>query len=301
MKHTDFSLIPTFLAIMEESSYTGAAKKLGVSQSAVSQNVVRLRDLFQDPLFVRERRGIKPTPVAFEIYPELSQAANAIRLTTASNRKFDPKTCSNSFSISSLNIFGLNILPKLVALIAEQAPDVKVKTEPLVNENFAGSLRDQNYDLVLDIEHNQYPYLESKTIIKDTLCIVCREDHPRLVGNKITLGEYLSERHVAHSILNTPAPFLLEKGYSAKNVLTSRNISCFASGLMEMLAVVESTDCIGVFPKNLMNRYFACHKVKVLENDIFHEPLIACMYWHPSRNEDPKHRWFRQQVLASVE
>ena len=72
MKHSDYSLMPTFVAIYEEKNFTKAAKRLGISQSAVSQSVTRLREVFKDMLFIRGSHGITPTPLATDIYPTLA-------------------------------------------------------------------------------------------------------------------------------------------------------------------------------------------------------------------------------------
>ncbi|WP_117232483.1 LysR family transcriptional regulator [Vibrio maerlii] len=300
MKHTDFSLIPTFLAIMEEMSYTGASRRLGISQSAVSQSVVKLRELFKDELFVREKRGIKPTPTAIDIYPELSKAANAIRLTAANSVKFNPQSCAHVFTISALSLLDLKLAPKLASLINTQAPNAKLRTEPLVNEDAVSLLRNQNYDLIFDVEHNQYPNLNSQVFLEDDICILCREHHPRLKDDSITKEEFIQEKHVVHSVVQSSLPFLIAKEYHANGLLSRRDIACYSSGILEMLAVVENTDYIGIFPRKIMEPYIQQHKVKVLSNNLFAEPLCAHMYWHPSRNHDPKHQWLRAKVLESA-
>ncbi|WP_253252706.1 LysR family transcriptional regulator [Vibrio sp. PID17_43] len=102
MKHSDYSLIPTFVAIMEERNCTKAALRLVVSQSAVSQAVVRLRKVFSDALFFCESHGVAPTVFA-QIDPTLASAVENIAYMQPEHSRFEPLECNKRFVISSLS------------------------------------------------------------------------------------------------------------------------------------------------------------------------------------------------------
>lgn len=300
MKHSDYSLIPTFVAIVEEKSYTKAAKRLGISQSAVSQAVTRLQEMFKDSLFIRGSRGVEPTQFALDIYPTLSSSVENIAYMMPEFKKFDPLKCDKQFTISSLSVFGFTILPELASLMSVEAPLASIKIEPLYNSDLTSMLRSQQFDLVIEAHSNQYPQLRSKVIMEDTLNVVCRVDHPRLTGDTISIEEFLAEKHVTHSQLEQKGGYLLGRGLKEDDILGQREVAWQASNIMEMLPVIERCDYISLLPQKLIGQYRNSHKLKQLKSDFLLEPIKVAMYWHSSRTNDPGHKWLRSRVINAT-
>ncbi|MEZ9762073.1 LysR family transcriptional regulator [Vibrio splendidus] len=300
MKHSDFSLIPIFVAIIEERSFSGAAIRLGLSQSAISQSASRLKKLFNDPLFIRESHGITPSKLAIGIYPTLAAAVENIKLTTPNYHTFDPMTCERQFSISAPSAFGLIYLPIVSRLIAESAPLVSVKGEAHVNEEETAHLLRNHYDLTLDIDYGQYPQLNSESIVQSGLCVLASKNHPRIRGTRISSTEYLREKHVAHTVPSKNKAYLLHKGLSADHVLIQRKIAWYANNIAEMLPIIEQTDYLGLFPKILIEKYFPDANLKTITCDFLSEHLSISMFWHPSRSNDPAHQWLREIFLEAA-
>ncbi|RKF17433.1 LysR family transcriptional regulator [Alginatibacterium sediminis] len=302
MKHSDYSLIPTFVAIVEEKNYTKAAKRLGISQSAVSQAVIRLKEVFKDALFIRSSHGVEPTQYALDIYPALASAVENIAYMMPEYQRFDPRACDKQFGISSLSVFGFTILPELASLLRRSAPMASMKVEPLYNNEVSSMLRSQHSDLVIDAHSNRYPQLRSKVIMEDTLSVMCRIDHPRLTGNSISVEQFLAEKHVTHSQLDQKSGYLVGRGLKDEAILTKRSIAWQCSSIMEMLPVVERCDYIAVLPQKLVDQYLHVHKLKQLKAQFLLEPIQIAIYWHSSRTNDPSHRWLRSQVeLAAMQ
>ncbi|MGF1763916.1 LysR family transcriptional regulator [Aliivibrio kagoshimensis] len=300
MKHSDYSLIPTFVAIVEEKSYTKAAKRLGISQSAVSQSVARLQEVFKDTLFIRGSRGVVPTQFALDIYPTLSSAVENIAYMMPEYKKFDPKKCDKQFSISSLSVFGFTILPELSSRMERYAPLSSIKIEPLYNSDITSMLRSQYFDLVVEAHSNQYPQLRSRVIMEDTLSVMCRVDHPRLTGDSITVDEYLAEKHVTHSQLDNKQGYLVGRGLKDGSILDKRHVAWQASSIMEMLPVIEKCDYIAILPQRLIDQYRQFYQLKQLKTTYLIDPIQVAMYWHSSRTNDPSHQWLREQIISSA-
>ncbi|WP_144210576.1 LysR family transcriptional regulator [Shewanella donghaensis] len=301
MKHSDYSLIPTFVAIVEEKSYTKAAKRLGISQSAVSQGVTRLQEVFKDTLFIRGSRGVEPTQFALDIYPTLSNAVENIAYMMPEYKKFDPLKCDKQFTISSLSVFGFTILPELASMMGQDAPLASIKIEPLYNHDLTSMLRSQHFDLVIEAHSNQYPQLRSKVIMEDTLCVMCRIDHPRLTGDSITREEFLAEKHVTHSQLDQKGGYLVGRGLKEEELLGKRQVAWQASGIMEMLPIIERCDYIALLPKRLVDQYRDTYQLKQLKTTFLIDPIEVAMYWHSSRSNDPTHKWLREQVVKATQ
>ncbi|MGD1331420.1 LysR family transcriptional regulator [Vibrio harveyi] len=301
MKHSDYSLIPTFVAIVEEKSYTKAAQRLGVSQSAVSQAVVRLREVFKDTLFIRESHGVAPTAFAVDIYPTLASAVESIAYMLPEHTRFDPAECDKRFVISSLSVFGFTLLPELSALISERAPKASTRIEPLYTMDLTNLLRTQQCDLVIEAHTNLHPHLRSKVLMSDKLTVVCRKDHPRLTGNRISVKEYLNEKHVTLSQFNQQNGYLIGRGIKDEKLLGQRDVAWQASSIIEVLPVVQRCDYLALMPQTLLKQYCDLYQLKELKADFMKDPIDVAMYWHSSRTNDPSHQWLREQCLLAAE
>lgn len=301
MKHSDYSLIPILVAIVEEKNYSKAARRLGISQSAVSQSVVRLRDVFNDNLFIRSSHGVELTQFALDIYPLLSSAIENVSHTLPEHSKFKPLTCEKQFTVSSLSVFGHTILPELAVLIANEAPKASVKIELLYTNNMTDMLRSQYYDLAIDTHCDNYAHLRSQILMEDTLSVMCSNKHPRLTKDTITVEEYLQEKHVIHSQLDQTKGYLVGRGLKDEEVLQKRQIAWHTSTIMEVLPIIERTEYVALLPQKLVDLHHHNYDIKQLNSSFLVEPIKIAMYWHPSRTNDPVHKWFRYSVKAACD
>jgi DNA-binding transcriptional LysR family regulator len=286
---------------MEERSISKAAQRLNISQSAVSQSINRLKLLFDDPLFFRESHGVSPTKIADSIYPQLSAAIQQIRLAAPPLSNFDAETSSREFLISTVSVIGLSILPRVSNLIFTQAPSITIKADTnLAYAETCSQLRNQ-YDVSIDIDHGQYPELKSQQLLREEIYVLCRKDHPRLAAPKVTMDQFLSEKHVIHTTPTDKQCYLLNKGLSYEHILKRRNIAWSANNIIEMMNIVENSHNISLFPKRLLNKYLRNADLKHIPCDFISEDVKVSMFWHPARHNDVGHRWLRQLISeASV-
>ena len=126
LRGVDLNLLPVFEAVFEERSLSRAAAKLAMTQSAVSHALSRLRTVFRDELFVREARGVLPTPVAESIYAKVRGALGAVRESVAERRGFDPATSRRKLFVGVSHPLGPLIAVRLRQRLAEIAPGVEV-------------------------------------------------------------------------------------------------------------------------------------------------------------------------------
>jgi DNA-binding transcriptional LysR family regulator len=301
MKHSDYSLIPTFVAVMQEKNYTRAAKKLGISQSAVSQNVARLRDVFNDNLFVRGSHGVSATGFANDIYPTLASAVESIEYTLPEHKNFKPQECNKLFSIAALSSFGYRLLPELAVIMGELAPNARVKSELYSGQDIGNLLRFQQLDLVIEAKSDHYVQLRSEIILHDNLVIVCRNDHPRFVGGNISREQFLAEKHVVHTTHDKSKGYLVGFGISDEQVLRQRDVVWQSGSIMECVNVISQTDNIALLPKRLVASVMDDARVQFLDCTFIPDSIEVAMYWHPSRTHDPSHKWFRGALKKAVQ
>ncbi|MBR9728558.1 LysR family transcriptional regulator [Shewanella intestini] len=300
MKHSDYSLIPTFVAIMEQKNYTRAAQKLGISQSAVSQGVSRLKEIFNDPLFIRCRHGVEPTQFALDIYPTLANAIENIAYTLPEYQKFDPAVCNKQFVISALSVFGFTLLPELAMRLSQVAPLASMNIDAISGQDPADMLRTQQSDILIEVKSQQSSLLRSKVIMQDKVCVTCRQDHPMLVGTSITQAQFLQQKHITIGSKNQKAGYLTGRGLKDDSLLQQRTIAWQASSTMEVLPIIQKTDYLGLIPQQLMDQYQHRYQLKQLQAPFLQERIDIAMFWHPSRNNDPSHQWLRSEIALAA-
>ncbi|WP_020407467.1 LysR family transcriptional regulator [Hahella ganghwensis] len=126
IRKIDYNLAVVFLAIWKERSVSKAADKLALSQSATSAALTRLRDLCQDPLFIRIRGGMEPTSRAESIQPALEQSITLLHQSMTLAIEFDPKQSDRQFFIGMSDDFELALAPALSKFVAQQAPGISL-------------------------------------------------------------------------------------------------------------------------------------------------------------------------------
>src|SRR3974390_641072 len=126
LRGVDLNLLPVFEAVYEERSLSRAAERLAMTQPAVSHALTRLRAVFREDLFVRQARGVLPTPVADQIYSRLRDALGLVREAVVDRRDFDPKTSERYFFITIPHPLGPMITLRLQDRLAKIAPNISV-------------------------------------------------------------------------------------------------------------------------------------------------------------------------------
>ena len=293
---TDLNLIPVFIAIMEEQNLSRAADRLNISQPAVSQALRKLRDTYDDELFIRTSNGVHPTLVAQDIYPALQDAERQINLTLPEQRVFNPAASKRHFSIAALSIVNYTLMPILANHIRQQAPDISLEIHPLYSEDLAQDLRIRKYDLAVDLHKLDTTSVKQELVMEDSLTVICSKEHPR-IGKTLSEQQFLEEKHVIHTFNNPAVSHLEAAGIS---VLKERKVVWEAPGILEILPIVSNSDWIATVPTGIANRYASSSQLKCFEPTFHTKPLPIFMSWHPSLDTDKAHQWLRSQMYEAA-
>ncbi|WP_086980853.1 LysR family transcriptional regulator [Vibrio aphrogenes] len=298
MKNTELNLIPIFVAIYEEQSLSKAAKRLSISQPAVSKALKRLREVYEDPLFNRSISGVEPTTFAMDIYPAFEAALANFNSTLSSSRNFDPKTSNKTFSIACLSVLGFNWLSDLIELIQQTAPFISLEVHPLFTQDYETDLRLQRYDLIIGIAPHSRSMLKHELLVKEQGCVVYSDTHPRLNHQHLDKEAFFNEEHIAISRWQVRRSLLNNDHI---HNIDERRIIHRVPGAPEMLSVIEKTECIGLLPQSTVDYFKSLYKVKIAPLPFDNVDFGFCIIWHPSRTNDTAHQWLRKQLKIAVE
>lgn len=284
----DIRALQTFVAVLDEGSVSRAAVKLGVSQSAVSHTLDRLRNALGDPLFVKSGRGIAPTRYAVQAGPHVRQILDDLH-SLASGPPFTPATAEFTFTVAANDYERDLLLPPLMQRLRQQAPGIMLQVIASGIPD-AGMLRKDICDLILSPHAPEATDIMQRGLMGDRMVVFYDPDQ-RAAPETVT--DYLKADHIALVFDSGEKP-ALEAGLSARG-LTRRNLVTVSnfSGLPEFL---RGSDMLVTAPER-MSRHLLRDFARV-PLPFSYKPFTLLMVWHRRNQNDPAHRWLRNQVNA---
>lgn len=284
----DFRALSTFLAVLDEGSVSRAAVRLGVTQSAVSHTLERLRQTLGDPLFVKSGRGIAPTHYALQAGPHIRQILDDLRSLSA-GPPFSPATAEFTFTIAANDYQRDLLLPGLVKTLRREAPGIRLQVIPSGIPN-AEMLRKDVCDLIISPHAPEATDIMQRGLMADRMVVFYDPDQREPPGN---LADYLNADHIALLFATGEKPTLetslTARGLSRRNVVTVSNFS----GLPEFL---RGTDMLATAPELMSKHLLRGFALVPLPFEF--KPFTLLMLWHRRNQNDPAHRWLRNQVNA---
>ncbi|AYQ43359.1 LysR family transcriptional regulator [Burkholderia aenigmatica] len=198
----DLNLLVVLEALWAERHVGRAAEKLHLSQSATSHALSRLRAAFDDQLFIRNPRGIEPTPLAVELMPQVAAVLESVRLVVSPRGAFDPGRFQGTLSVAATDHAVLTVISPVLAKIQAAAPSAVLKLKPADAESALRMLDSGELDIVLGAgSFFQVPQrFECQIVHKERFIGIARNGHPALVrrGNKLhmDLDDFVRLPHI---------------------------------------------------------------------------------------------------------
>ncbi|MCC6830472.1 MAG: LysR family transcriptional regulator [Thermoleophilia bacterium] len=292
MAHADLNLLVTLDAVLAEGSVTGAARRLGLSPSAMSRSLARLRRTTGDPLLVRAGRGLVPTPHAIELRERVAQLVQDADAVLRPARAPDLSALDRTFTLRTSEGFVENFGPELIARVAAEAPGVRLRFVQKPDKD-AAPLREGGVDLETGVvEPTTGPELRAQALFRDRMVGVVRAGHP-LARGRVTRARYLRARHVSVA-RDGMAQWPIEDALETLGL--ARGVSAVVAGFATAVGLARGSDLVASVPER--------HTANVREGmHAFDLPFATpgftvSLLWHPRLDADPAHRWLRGLVRA---
>lgn len=285
----DLNLLPIFVALMEERSVTRAAERLGMTQPALSNALSRLRAMLQDPLFIRERYGIQPTPIALELAPGIAEALAKLDDAVLGQQDFDPARAERLFTIAPNGYVEFVIVPMLVARLAEIAPGIRLRLTPYGNDLAETGVTSGTTAMVLGRIVDPPDNLVVQHLMDEGLACVVRADHPE-VGDTLSREQFERLRHV-----NVVPPGRMRAGLfqAVAQQGLRRDVAISVTNFFAVAEMVAVTDHIATLPRLICRRLAHDPRVRILPAPVDLGSFPVEMAWHVRYRHDPAHRWLR--------
>lgn len=299
IRQIDLNLLVVFGALCSEKNTSKAAKKLGLSQPAVSHALSRLRDQLKDPLFVRASRGLVATKRAQELERPVLQLLSQLDEVLTGPSGFVPANAQNTFRIATTDYFELVALPEILRILEKEAPSVTVISRPTLGSLPKSDLENGEYDLAIAGFYGELPegFVRQKLYSDDFVCVT-RRDHPRVKKNNISLEQYSEEKHILISMNGDM------KSKSQEMLAKKDRKQVFRAGLASFLSpgwILTTTDYLLTCPRKLASTYQKHLPVAVHELPIQIPAIQIVQVWHERHHRDPAHMWFRQIIQRACQ
>lgn len=294
-RSVDLNLLTVFDAIMVECNITRAADKIGMSQSAMSQALSRLRHLTGDQLFERQARGLKPTPRALELVQPVRQALDILATALEPSTSFDCTSNEKEFNLALSDYGEIVLLPRLMSWLSSLNAKARITIHPIAQQDFKKELHFGNLDLFLWTIPIKDPEIHCEQITTITQSCVVRENHP-LIRESITLEQYTEIPHIVFKWPEHQGPMIVDKQLQAVNL--ERNTALQVHSYLDAPRVLAVTDMICTMPTPIAQTLAKEHKLKVIPLPVEKFELPLYIMWHTSMMQNPAHIWLRNFIIG---
>lgn len=279
----DLNLLTALDALLTEASVTGAARKLGLSVSAMSRTLTRLRTSTGDPLLVRAGRRLVLTPHAAALRDRVHSVASEVRTVLGSARtELDVASLNTTFTIRGGESFVEMLSSALVATITKAAPHVRLRFVP-THDTDPYRLREGQIDLWIGRRVVSGPEMRTQFLFRDKYVGVARIGHPLFTRGPKQLAYVVSAQPL-------------------EGVDPKLDVRVVVPGFPDAIRVAANSELVALVPQsslgNALVKDAAPRGVRSFDLPIRIPDFPISAMWHPRLDADAAQRWFRQQVIT---
>ncbi|CDZ35584.1 HTH-type transcriptional activator NahR [Neorhizobium galegae bv. officinalis] len=288
----DLNLLPVFLTLMDERNVTRAAERLGMTQPALSNALNRLRETLRDPLFIRERYGMKPTQMAEELAPVVRAALSSLDEAIGGQQEFDPAVATRQFTLAPNSYVEFVLMPVVVARLRELAPGIRLRLTPFGNDLVETGAVSGATEMVLGRIVDPPDNMVVQHLMDDGLACVVRKDHPE-VGDSLSQEQYERMKHV-----NVLPPGRMRAGLfqALQQKGLKRDVAVSVTHFLAVPEMVAVSDYCATLPRLICQRLARDERLKVLPAPVDLGTFPVHLAWHVRYRSDPAHRWLRSLI-----
>lgn len=294
----DLNLLRVLDALLREGSATRAGARLGLSQSAVSNALGRLRHALGDPLFLRRGNGLVPTDFAAALADPLREELNRLEGLLSPPAAFDPRSATGRFKIAGSDFFADLLMPRLGALLSREAPSMVAHLVDLVPQDYIASLESYDADLALIPDTDLPDWIAREPLFLSSFSVIARAGHPALAGlddgAQMPLDRFCACGHVLFS----PEGNVSAMGDAALARLgRTRRVVMTLPVFSGVCRVVADSDLIALVPTQMAHARAAAGGLRVLAPPMEVPAARIVGIWHRRSDQTPMARWMRRQVF----
>ncbi|AUI66020.1 MULTISPECIES: LysR family transcriptional regulator [Glaesserella] len=289
----DLNLLKAFAALMEERSVSKAAERLAITQPAMSGILVRLRESFDDPLFVRVQRGVVPTNRALELAPQVKTVLHHVEL-LLQPAEFDPQTAELTVRIACTDYAMRAVIVPFLKLLKKQAPHIKVAVLAINESAVQNQLEQRQIDFALVTPEFQAPDIHAKNLYDERYVCAVRHDHPIAQQSQLSLEQFCQLEQALVSYRGGSFSGVTDQALQELGL--QRNVSVSVQNFIVLPELLTESDLLAVVPERLIANL---PNIKCFEPPLAIKGFTKTLIWHERTHKDPAYRWVRELMARA--
>jgi DNA-binding transcriptional LysR family regulator len=298
-KHVrDLNLLRIFAALWEERNVTKAAKRLGLSQPALSHALSRLRDDMRDEVFVRSGRGVTPTPRAEMWAPKVMAALAQLEVALSEAEAFSPRKATGRITIVGTDLIEFMLFPKLLAVLAKEAPEVILVSRPSDGSFPKNDMERGTVDFAIagffgDVPEGFY----QKIVGIEPYATITRKNHPMIQGS---LDVNVLQK-LAHILTSPQGDLSGTVDHALAKLGGKRRVVAGVTTFQVLGKLIAGTDLCATLPRSMAREQAHLYGLAVYEPPVKIAPIRLNMIWHQRIHTSPLHQWMRREIQTILE
>jgi DNA-binding transcriptional LysR family regulator len=294
-KTPDLNLLPIAVALYDELSVSRAARHLGMSQPAVSKALRRLRETFDDPLFVRRPSGIVPTPRAHAIVRAARPHLQHLQEDLLRGEQFDPAISTRAITLAVSDIAEMAFFPSILEHFRSHAPKCPVSTVSVPDAQLAQGLESGE----IDVAAGYYPALalrnfRQRRLSRHGFACLLRRGHP-LWKSRLTMSSFLAAEHIVVRRAGRSQD-VLERFIERRKI--RRKVAVYTSHVLSVPFIVMESQLLATLPYAVVTRFASLTAEVAAALPPFDLPYDLKLHWHRRFDNEPRSLWIREQLAA---
>jgi len=291
--NVDFNLLRVFDVLYRTRSTTRAAEALNLTQPSVSNALKRLRELFDDVLFVKTADGMQPTPRAEGIAALIDEGFASLRLALQAGGSFDPATATRTFRLYVSDIGQSVFVPPLAARLRKAAPGISITTLDPPLDSAQQMMKLGQIDLAIGLFKGLNADFLQQRLFHETYAILVRKDHP-VIGAKLSAKQFFAADHVIYTpTAGSHVRFEAELNGLAAKSGKNRRVALQLAHSSGLDRIIAASDLIACVPSSLARALAGRDGVRALKLPFHIAPLAVSQFWHERFQRDDGHHWLR--------
>ena len=292
LREIDANLLVACDALLETASVTEAARKMRITQSAMSQTLARLRVALQDPLLVRRGGRMTRTPYAEELGPPLHEALRALLAAVGAQTRFEPATAQRRFVISTSDAVAATLVPGLHAIMRRETPGCALDVRQRASASAERMLLEGELDAFVGVPPGTEPNLVLDELYREGYWSLVRRSNPYLKGPN-TARRFAAAEHVVVST-GTPTKSVVDVAL-AEHGLT-RRIVAHVGYFLAVAPLVRASDVVVTLPERAAHLIQRTHGLRGFAPPLGLPQIAIAVAVHRRFSADPAVQWLRQAL-----
>lgn len=294
-KHLDLNLLPIAVALYDERSVSRTAQRLGMSQPGVSRALQRLREVFDDPLFVRRQNGIVPTPRAHALVRAARPHLEHLQDDLVKDEGFEPAISTRPITLAISDVAETAFFPAVIEHFRRLVPKASIHTASASGADLADGLETGE----IDIAAGYFPSLfgrsfRQRRVSKHGFACLLRAGHP-LWQRRLSVSSYLAAEHIAIRAEGRSLE-VLERFIERRRL--RRKVTVVSSHVLSVPFMVMESDLMATLPYAVVTRFASLNSGVAAALPPFDVTYDLKLHWHRRFDNDPRNTWLRDQLFT---